>query len=348
MNMTLGILFHAIGAFAAGSFYIIFKKVRNWKWETYWLINTFFTGIIMPLFVSILTIDDLFIIFANAPLSSILWTFLFGVCWGLGNLTFGLSMRYLGLSLGMALALGLSAAFGTIVPPLFMGQFPGLIASTSGQVTLGGIGVCLLGIVLAGWAGVSKEKELTGAEKTKYIKEFSLKKGLITAFFSGIMSAGFAFGIQSGKPIAELSVEHGVQDVWKNSAVLIVIMAGGFLTNGIYCLYMNFKNKSLSDYVYSGSASLGLNYLLCSFAGVAAFMEFMFYGMGTTKMGKNDFVSFSIHLALVIVFSTMWGLIFREWKGSSPRTMKLIFAGIFVLIFSTVIMAYGNYLGAFS
>jgi L-rhamnose-H+ transport protein len=158
------------------------------------------------------------------------------------------------------------------------------------------------------------------------------------------MSACFAFAIQAGAPIADLSIEHGTKELWKNSSVLVVIMSGGFITNAGLCFFMNIRNHSLGNYINAKGASLRVNYLFCAIAGITGFMEFMFYGMGTTKMGKNDFVSFSIHLAFVIVFSTMWGLITNEWKGSSKRTMKLILSGILILIFSTIVMGFGNYL----
>jgi L-rhamnose-H+ transport protein len=248
------------------------------------------------------------------------------------------------MSLGMAMVLGLTTAFGTLIPPIFMGEFDALVGSVSGQFTLAGVFVCLIGIFFTGWAGVSKEKEQSAKEKKKYIKDFNFKKGLLVAVFSGIMSACFAFAIQAGAPIADLSIEHGTEELWKNSSVLVVIMSGGFITNAGLCVFMNIRNHSLGDYINAKGASLRVNYLFCAIAGITGFMEFMFYGMGTTKMGENDFVSFSIHLAFVIVFSTMWGLITHEWKGSSRRTMKLIFVGILILMFSTVVMGFGNYL----
>ena len=344
MNPALGIILHAIGGFAAGSFYIAFKKVKNWSWESYWLVNGLFTWIIMPWVIAYFTVPQLMDILLGADRESLFWTFIFGVCWGVGNLTFGLSLRYLGMSLGMAMVLGLTTAFGTLVPPIFMGEFGMLINTVPGQVTIGGVLVCLIGIVFTGWAGVSKEREQTAEEKQKYIKDFNFKKGLMVAAFSGVMSACFAFAMQSGAPIAELSMEHGTTELWKNSAVLIVIMGGGFITNAGLCVFMNIKNGSLSDYFNARGASLKVNYFFCAIAGITGFMEFMFYGMGTTKMGKHDFASFSIHLAFVIVFSTMWGLITHEWKGSSRRTMRLIFIGILILMLSTVFMGFGNYL----
>ena len=215
MNPALGVILHAIGGFAAGSFYIAFRKVRNWSWESYWLVNGLFTWIIMPWVIAYFTVPHLMDILLGADRESLLWTFVFGICWGVGNLTFGLSLRYLGMSLGMALVLGLTTAFGTLVPPIFMGDFVSLISSISGRVTMLGIVVCLIGIVFTGWAGVSKENEQSEEEKKKYIREFDFRKGLIVAVFSGIMSACFAFAIHAGKPIADLAVFHNTPELWR-------------------------------------------------------------------------------------------------------------------------------------
>ena len=355
--VIVGVSLHATGGFAAGSFYMAFKKVRHWAWESYWLVNGLFTWVIMPWVVAVLTVPELGAILRDMPLKSVFWTLLFGSCWGIGNLTFGLSLRYLGLSLGMAMTLGLTTTFGTLVPPIFSGPFGKLVGSASGLTTfgelvgsisglttLGGIFVCLLGIAGCGWAGMSKESELSAEEKTKYIKEFNYKKGITVAVFSGIMSACFAFAVHAGKPIRELAELHNTPALWSNSPVIVLIMAGGFITNASCCLIMNIRNRTIGNYFNGGGALLTTNYVFCAIAGITGFMEFMCYGMGTTQMGKYDFASFSIHLAFVIIFSNMWGLICREWKGCSKRTIRLIICGLAVLMFSTVIIGFGSYL----
>ncbi|MHC4574059.1 MAG: L-rhamnose/proton symporter RhaT [Planctomycetota bacterium] len=346
MDPFLGVILHALGGFAAGSFYIPFKKVRNWAWETYWLVGGFFSWIIAPWLVAFLTVPNLFSILCEAPLKSVFSCYLFGLLWGVGGLTFGLSMRYLGMSLGYALALGFCAAFGTIMPPIFLGKLGQLIAHTSGLTTLGGILVCLAGIAVCGWAGVAKEKELSDEKKKETIKEFNFARGLWVAIFAGVMSACMAFGIAAGKPIAQLAVEKGAVPLWQNSPVFVCILAGGFTTNFIWCVFLNIKNRTSKDYVSSGGASLVGNYVFSALAGITWYLQFMFYGMGTTKMGKYDFSSWTIHMAFIIVFSNIWGLIFREWKGTSRRTHRMIFFGILVLILSTLVVGFGNYLAS--
>ena len=346
MNPSLGVILHALGGFAAGSFYIPFRKVRNWSWESYWVVGGFFSWIIAPWLVGFLTAPKLMSVLREAPPTSILLCYLFGLLWGVGGLTFGLSMRYLGMSLGYALALGFCAAFGTIIPPIFMRSFGQLITHASGLTTLGGIIVCLAGIAICGWAGVSKESELSEEKKKETIKEFNFGKGVWVAIFAGIMSACMAFGISAGKPIAKLAVEKGAAPLWQNSAVFVCILAGGFTTNFLWCAFLNVKNRTSRDYLSSGEASLAGNYIFSALAGITWYLQFMFYGMGTTKMGRYDFSSWTIHMAFIIVFSNIWGLVFREWKGASGRTHRTILVGIVVLILSTFVVGLGNYLAS--
>jgi len=345
-NPFLGVALHALGGFAAGSFYIPFKKVRKWAWESYWLVGGFFSWIIAPWVVAYLVCPDVMAILSSAPKSSLLWAYVFGVLWGIGGLTFGLTMRYLGMSLGYALALGFCAAFGTIIPPVFKGEFGGMVTQLSGLVTLGGVVVCLTGMAVCGKAGVSKERELSADEKKAAVTEFDFVKGVWIAIFAGIMSACMAFAIQAGKPIAEMAVTHGTAGLWQNSPVFIVIFAGGFTTNFIWCMALNIRNRTAINYVSGPAATQLANYLFSALAGITWYMQFMFYGMGTTRMGKYDFSSWTIHMAFIIVFSNIWGLLFHEWKGSSRKTHSLIFAGILVLIASTLVVGLGNYLGA--
>jgi len=340
---VFGLLLIALGGFAAGSFYIPFKKVRDWAWETYWLVNGLFSWIIMPWLIAFLTVSALFLVLRQAPVASLFWTFLFGLLWGIGGLTFGLSMRYLGMSLGYAIALGFCAAFGTIVPPIYKGTFGDLITSLSGLTTLAGVLVCLLGIAICGWAGISKEKELSTEEKKKAVEEFNFIKGLLVAIFAGIMSACMAFGFSSGEPIAELAIENQAPPLWQNNPVLIVIFAGGFTTNFIWCVFLNIKNRSAKNYIDARTPLIN-NYVFSALAGITWYLQFMFYGMGKPKMGKFDFAAWTVLMALIIVFSNIWGLIFREWKGTSRRTHRIIFAGILVLIASTLVVGLGNYL----
>ncbi|EWH10506.1 rhamnose-proton symporter [Catenovulum agarivorans DS-2] len=342
-NPFTGVLFHAVGGLAAASFYIPYKKVKAWSWEIYWMIGGFFSWIIAPWALAMLILPQTPQILAQASTSSLVWTFSFGLLWGVGGLTFGLTMRYLGIALGYSIALGISAVIGTLVPPLFEGKLLSIAATQSGQVMLLGVFICLAGIALGGKAGTNKQNELSDEDKKQSVSEFHFGKGLALALFSGVMSSFMAYAFAAGKPIADIAVAQGSPSLWQNLPVLIVILAGGFVTNFIWCAYLATKNKAWSQL---SSATVHnprlVNILFCALAGVTWYMQFFFYGMGTTMMGEYEFSSWTLHMASIIVFSTLWGLALKEWQGVSAATQRWNLAGLAVLILSMVVIGWGN------
>jgi len=343
MNALLGIFLHAIGGLASGSFYVPFRRVKNWAWESYWLVNGFFAWLIVPWLVALLTIPDFLHVLKSGDNEAIFWCYIFGILWGIGGFTFGLTMRYLGLSLGMAVALGLCAAFGTIIPPLYSGTFGELFRSASGIVIFSGVIVCLTGIAVCGWAGADKDREMDEQKKKETVKEFNLRKGLAMAVVCGILSACFAFGVEAGKPVADLAQKSGADPLWKTGISYLPILAGGFTLNLLACVFMHFKNRSSRNYVDIKTPLLN-NYFFSALAGIVWYQQFMFYGMGTSFLEGFEFASWTLHMAFIIVFSTMWGLHFREWRGVSRMTKEKLYAGLAVIIISTAMIGLGKYL----
>ena len=326
--------------------------------------------------------SDLWQVLKESPTHSLFWAYTFGVLWGLGGLTFGLTMRYLGMSLGMAMVLGYTAAFGTLMPPIFRGQFfTEVLGTRSGVTILIGVGVCLLGILVAGTAGVSKEREMSEEQKRAAIKEFNLKKGILVATFSGVMSACFAYGLAAGDPIKEITVRHGTPVLWQGLPVLVVVLLGGFTTNFIWCVILNVRNRTGYQYFSSKiraawpdkshepilenaidapseemaeAASLTAsnpvyapmlsNYFFSALAGTTWYFQFFFYTMGETQMGRFKFSSWTLHMASIIIFSTLWGIALKEWRGAGTKTKLLVAASLLVLVTSTVVVGYGNFL----
>lgn len=348
MNPALGVFFHWLGGLASASFYLPFRKVRGWAWETYWLVGGVFSWLIAPWFLAWLLVPDVPALLAATPGRTLGWAYLFGVLWGIGGLTFGLTMRYLGIALGMAVALGFCSAFGTLLPPLFAGELGDVAATTTGRVVLAGVAVCLAGIGLSGLAGRAKEKELSLEEKKTAVPEFNFRKGMLLATFSGVMSSCFAYGLAAGKPLAVLTkaslLGHGRSDLWQNLPVLVVVLWGGFTTNFIWCMLLHRKNGTAGDYTYVSEFLLP-NYALSAVAGVTWYLQFFFYGMGQTKMGRYDFSSWTLHMASIIIFSTLWGIALKEWRGTSRRAHVLIALGLGLLVGSTLIIGYANFLG---
>jgi L-rhamnose-H+ transport protein len=383
INPFRGVVFHWLGGLASGSFYVPFRGVRKWAWEVYWLAGGFFSWIIAPWILASVNTNDLLPVLRSSPPGVLLKAYIFGALWGVGGLTFGLTMRYLGMSLGMAIALSYCSVIGTLVPPVIHHEFATkVLGTTSGLVILIGIVVCILGIAVAGMAGMSKERELTDEEKKSSIKEFNFFKGILVATFSGVFSAFFAMGLDAAAPLAELSLQRGTSLLWTGLPKLVIVLLGGFTSNFIWCVLLFLKNRTgyqfFSRRLRPAPSRPGLdvetaraadppgqdggrqlrerrgdgperapmlvNYFFSALAGVTWYMQFFFYTMGETQMGQYKFSSWTIHMASIIIFSSLWGIALKEWKGSSGFTKTLLLMGLATLILSTLIIGYGNYL----
>jgi len=401
MQVILGVIFHFIGGFASGSFYMPYKKVRGWAWESYWIIGGLFSWLIVPPLAAWLTIPNFSEIIANTGGSTIFYTYLFGLLWGIGGLTYGLGVRYLGVSLGSSIILGLCMVFGALIPSIYYQFSPqagkdsiGLIAGSNwGLWVLAGLAVCVIGIIICGKAGTMKEKQLKqtddgsnghGApsrtmrkhekvaavagnghpyeeiaveEATSVLKdvkpvvsnEYKFGLGLTVAIISGVLSACFNFGLESGKPMADAAnsiwkASHPGQGefLYRNNVVYIIVLWGGLTTNFIWCMILNARNKTFGDYT-NKKTPLTKNYLLSALAGTTWFLQFFFYGMGESKLG-NGASSWILHMSFIILVANMWGLISNEWKGVTRNTNRMILAGVLTIIIAVLIVGYGNML----
>ena len=353
MGAIFGVLFHFIGGFASGSFYIPYKKVRGWSWESYWITGGIFSWLIVPPIAAYLTIPDFPTIIASSSGSVIFWTYLMGLLWGIGGLTYGLGVRYLGVSLGSSIILGLCSVFGSLIPSVYYNFNPtagkdtihDLMTNTWGQFVLLGLAVCVLGIVICGKAGGMKDKDLKGQVQEN--TEFNLVTGLIVSVISGVLSACFSFGIEAGSSMAKIANDVWISQnagqgefLYRNNVIYVVILWGGLTTNFLWCMYLNFKNKSFADYT-NEKTPLFKNYLFSAIAGTTWFLQFFFYGMGESRLG-NGASSWILHMAFIILVANSWGLVLKEWKGVSKKTMTTIVMGILTIVLSVLIVGYGN------
>jgi len=355
MQALLGILFHSIGGFSSGSFYMPFKKVKGWAWESYWIIGGFFSWLIVPPIAAYLTIPGFMEIIHNTIPTVKAVTYAMGLIWGIGGLTYGLGVRYLGMSLGNSIVLGFCSAFGALVPSIYYNIYPtegkvsftDMLSSTGGRLVLLGVLVCLLGIAFSGKAGMMKESELSQEHKQDSVKEFNLVKGLIIAIISGILSSFFNFGIEAGKPMADVANEawktlnpNQGEFLFQNNVTYIIILWGGLTTNFIWCMYLNFKNKTFGDYVNT-KTPIAKNISFAALAGTMWYLQFFFYGMGESKLG-NGASSWILHMATIILTANFWGFYLKEWSGVSKKTFRTFLLGISLILMSIVIVGIGN------
>ena len=382
-NPFLGVIYNLIGGFSSATNFIPFRQIKRWSWEVYWIIQGFAAWIIAPTLLACLFVPNMWSIIAQAHADpnnhAITYTVLFGALWGIGGLTFGLAIRYLGFALGYSIALGLCMVFGTIIPPIYHGQIMAIAHTHSGQITLLGVLICAIAVAVNGAAGYSKEKEIDPDSTIESREQtFEFGKGLAIAILAGLMSAFFAFALDSGAPIAAIAKTHllaaGHNDIWQNLPILVVLLWGGFFTNIIWSAILIYQNGSIRQFIgepgvnpmravpTSGDtmvdfdpldastydriapSTLIANYLYAALAGVLWYFQFFFNSMAKTKMGIYDFSSWTLLMASIIIFATLWGFIFKEWKGTSVHTKTLVATGLILLVGSTIVIGYGNYL----
>ena len=348
MQALLGVVFHSLGGVAAGSFYMPYNKVKGWAWETYWMVGGVMSWLIVPPIAAYVTVPGFMDIITASSSAILSLTFFMGLLWGIGGLSYGLGVRYLGMSLGNSVVLGFCAAFGAIVPSVYYNFYPEegktsfteMISSTGGQVVLLGVLVCLIGIAVCGRAGMLKEGELSEEEKKKSVAEFNLVKGLIVAVLSGILSSFFSFGIEAGKPLADAAVAAGYDHLFANNVTFVVILWGGLATNFVWTTYLSLKNKAYKDFT-NKETPISKNLLCSALAGIIWFLQFFFYGMGESKLG-NGASSWILHMSTIILTANLWGVYRKEWHGVAKKTKWAIAAGISIILLSVVLVGIGN------
>lgn len=333
INIFFGIILIATGAFSAGSFAVPFGKIKGWQWETYWMVFSLGAYIILPFIACLIFAPNWLDSIKSTPPNVLVIVFLLGAVYGIGNLSFGLSLRYLGLSLGYALSLGLMLAIGTLIPPLIDGRLQLMIESSGGNLLLAGIAVAAFGIALSAWAGITKDKSVTQEKKLESVSEFNLVKGILAALLVGVTGSAMALGFEQGLPLSVMAEEIGIDPLFSMMPVYLVLLLGTFVSTLVWCLFLGIKNKSIKNYSEAKSNRiLILNYSFGLLAGLLWFSQFIFYGMGKSKMGPFTFTSWGILMALTIGFAAVWGLIRGEWKGAPARVYVIMALSLLILI----------------
>ena len=338
MEIVLGLLIIAVGAFCQSSCYVPINKIKDWSWESYWIVQGVFAWLILPFLGALLAVpagQSLFGLFAETSSFNLWMTVLFGVLWGVGGLTFGLSMRYLGVALGQSIALGTCAGLGTIMGPVLLNIFfPEIdaLSKLTAAVILGVV-ITLIGIAIIGVAGSMKSASLSEEEKKEAVKDFNFPKGIVIALLAGFMSGCFNVGLEFGDGINFADTKP----IFKSLPATFLVTFGGFITNAIYCFYQNQKNKTWGD--YKKKAVWGNNLLFCLLAGALWYSQFFGLSLGKGQLTSSPtllILAFCILMSFNVIFSNVWGIILKEWKGCSSKTIAVLITGILVLILSFI------------
>ena len=339
MNTLIGLIIIAIGSFGQSSSYVPINKVKNWSWESFWLVQGIFAWLLFPLLGALLAVPGGSSLIELWGSGGTFPAIIYGVLWGVGGLTFGLSMRYLGIALGQSIALGTCAGFGTLFPAIFAGKdlFHG-----DGLMLLIGVCITLAGIAVIGYAGSLRSKNMTEEEKKVAVKDFALTKGLLVALLAGVMSACFALGLDAGTPIKEAALNGGVEALYAGLPVIFLVTLGGFCTNAVYCIQQNIKNKTGKEYFSVKGGQLINNLLFCVLAGVLWYSQFFGLEMGKSFLVGSPVLlafSWSILMSLNVTFSNVWGIILKEWNGANSSTIGTLILGLVILISSIIVVA---------
>lgn len=339
MNTLIGLLIIALGSIGQSSSYVPIKKVKTWSWESFWLVQGVFAWLLFPFLGALLAVPEghsLLEVLSSGQ-GAALKAILYGALWGIGGLTFGLSMRYLGVALGQSISLGTCSAFGTLIPALMLGTD---LFSGKGLVLLIGVCVAIAGISVIGFAGSLRSKNMTEEQKKAAVKDFALGKGLLVALLAGVMSACFSLGLEAAEPIKVASIKLGSNSLYAGLPAILMITLGGFITNAVYCFYQNIKNKTTKDYFGVPSGVFINNVLFCALAGVLWYSQFFGLALGKSFLTDGSIMmafSWSILMSLNVTFSNVWGIVLKEWKGAGSKTVFTLVLGMLILIFSLVL-----------
>lgn len=339
MNTLIGLFIIALGSIGQSSSYVPIKKVKTWAWESFWLVQGIFAWIVFPYLGALLAVPEghsLLEVLSSGEGAAFTALF-YGALWGVGGLTFGLSMRYLGVALGQSIALGTCSAFGTLIPALMLGTD---LFTGKGLVLLIGVSVAIAGIAVIGYAGSLRSKNMTEEQKKAAVKDFALGKGLLVALLAGVMSACFSLGLEAAEPIKVAAIGLGSQALFAGLPAILMITAGGFLTNAIYCLFQNVKNKTIKDYFGVPAGVFINNVLFCALAGILWYSQFFGLALGKSYLTEGSVMmafSWSILMSLNVTFSNVWGIILKEWKGAGSKTIGVLVLGMLILIFSLIL-----------
>jgi L-rhamnose-H+ transport protein len=344
-NPMLGIFIFMLGGLAGAVFYLPFSRVKKWAWESYWLVYALVGLVLVPAILALTCSPNTLAVLRAAPRQEIVFCLVCGMLWGFGGLTWGLMIRYLGVGLGLAMGAGLTSAAGTLIPPMLKGStaISAMFHTASGQASVTAAAVSLIGIVCVGLAGRSKESELPEEVKKKAVAEFDFRKGIMAAIFSGLMSSAMSFGLQGGPEIQKLALATAPATavIWAGIPVLVVVLFGGFIVNGGWCIVLNFKNRTLGDYVRGEAPKLN-NLFFAAIAGAIWCLQFVCFKTGEPRMGSTSYIGWAVLMASSILFSQLLGIWLGEWKGTGKKTRSLLAAGLVLLIASSVLAGYAG------
>lgn len=338
-EIIVGLGIVILAAILQGSFIVPMSYVKSWKWENSWAIFSILGMFVFNWILSIMAVPSLCQIYKSASLSALFVPAIFGILWGIGAIFFGLGMAAAGLALGYAIIMGLVLSLGAFIPMIVLHPAE-LITVKGGLVTIGLL-ITIAGIALFGQAGILKESEqAVKTGKITRVSSVSMKVALLICILAGVFSCFTNVGFALSKNLIQMARDLGTSDLWTGNSVWAILFSAGGIANLIYCGYLFKKNKSFSCYFEKGSI---VNLLLIALMSLMWIGSFAIYGYGARKMGSwGTVIGWSVFIALSIAIGGFWGIIQKEWVGTTMKTRKLAYYGIYILLAAIVVFAYSG------
>jgi L-rhamnose-H+ transport protein len=317
-----------------GSFAAPMKRMSAWRWENSWLIFALTGLIIFPWIITLATVPEVGAVYSGASAATLWKVVLFGIAWGVGSTLFGIGISRVGMALGFAIILGITASFGSLFPLAVL--HPEELHSKRGEALMIGTAVMIVGLLFLAFAGKRRERDEGSSGSTR--SGFAL--GLIICIFSGIFSSMLNFSFVFGDEIRVRALAAGASASMAANPIWSLTVSGGFLSNLIYCVYLLNKNKTWGVY-REGDAST--YWLLGGLMGLLWYGGVVAYGMGAASLGKlGGIVGWPVFMTLDIIAGLFWGAVTGEWKRASGRALTYCWMGVAILVLAIVLISIGN------
>jgi L-rhamnose-H+ transport protein len=333
-GILLGLALAVFSGTLDGSMAFPMQFATRWRWENIWLVYSIFGMVLLPWLVAFVTLSNALKIYERTPSQALWAAFVFGAGWGIGSLLFGTGITLVGMSLGYALVVSLTAVNGALVPLIVLN--PEKLGTFQGKMIFLALAVLLVGITLCSLAARRRkdEKPLLARERTHFL--FGLLTCICAGFFSPMLNLAFAFGA----PISQTALAQGAGEMGASIALLNLTLFAGFLPSVAYTVYLLSKNRSWKEFRRADSVS---HWFYGFMMGLPSLAAFLVYGISTIHMGSiGPVLGWPVYMAMVIVTANFWGLLRGEWRGSDRKTYLFLFSGILIMIAAIYIVSLGQ------
>ena len=333
-SLVAGLILILVAGIFQGTWALGVKRSEPLSWEALWAPFSLIGMIIIPFVWVSIVIPDLRAVIEAVP-SKVIWTpFIFGATWGIGAVTFGLAIKYIGMSLSYGINMGIASTIGALIPFFQLDN----LQSNLVVAVVGGSVVVVIGIILITRAGILREK-YQGKNEDQIVKEGHTRIGIILALIGGLSTAAFNVGFNAALPVVDVAVEMGATTANGSLIAWLFVLSGGFILNFAYAVFLLIKNKSYKTYAAKGS---GKGILVMVITAIAWFAAIGIYGQGAAVMGElGPIAGWIMFMALALIVSNIWGLRTGEWKGMKVP-LKYLYAGNIILILSWIILGWAN------